>query len=182
MLHLLELFAVGTTWFWILTLISSIIFIASIEHDHYTTPSILALILGILYWKAIAAFSWQTIGITVGVYALVGVLWSMYKWYRHVNKAVREYRVRYGAILSLKEKADLSRELSASSNKSLLTGWIAWWPWSFAWGLTGDFFNGLYDLMANAYQRITDHAMSGFTVDDPTVEKSLKKDGSAANW
>jgi hypothetical protein len=164
---LLAALAFGTVWFWIIAVIASVIFIASIENDHYSTPTITAIILGILYWKSIAAIGWQTVGIFVGVYALVGVIWSVFKWYRFCLKTANKYRETFGNTLTSEQQLDLKGEITVSDHKSRLTGWIAWWPWSVAWGLTGDFFNMLYETMVNAYQRIADNALGKFSIVDP---------------
>ncbi len=168
---ILTALAFGTVWFWIIAAITSVIFIASIENDHYSTPTITAIILGILYWKSIAAIGWQTVGIFVGVYALVGVLWSVFKWYRHCQKIANSYRGSYGTSLTPSQQSELKGEMCVSDHKSRLTGWIAWWPWSLTWGLTGDFFNMLYETMVNSYQKIADSALRKFTVVEPKVRE-----------
>jgi len=161
---ILATFAFGTFWFWALTLIASVIFIASIENDHYATPSITAIVLGIVFWKPLIAVGWQTLALIVGGYALVGVVWSVFKWYRLVQKSAARYAEKYGNTLTPSQRSELKSEISVSGHKARLTGWIAWWPWSLAWGLTGDFFNFLYDTMVNAYQKIADRALGKFSV------------------
>lgn len=176
--------AIGTFWFWLIAVITSIIFIASIENDHYATPTITALVLGIVYWKPISAISWQTILLAIGIYALAGVVWSLFKWYRFVKAKSFCLRERYGDTLSQEEMDTLRRTLSVSQNKARLTGWIAWWPWSLIWNITGDFFNFLYDTMVHAYQKIADHALGKFNV-KPAEEVPSKKQmiyGSKTNW
>jgi len=172
---LFTFFAFGTIWFWLLAFIVSIIFIASIENDHYTLPTIIAIILGILFWKPIMAFSWQTLSIVVAGYALAGVIWSVFKWYRHVHKKVASYCEKYGDTLTGMQKVNLELELSVSANKARLTGWISWWPWNLTWSLTGDFFNMLYDTMTTAYQRIADRAIGNFKVEEEPKAKTTKE-------
>jgi len=156
-----------TLWGWILAVIASIIFIASIENDHYATPSITAIVLGIIFWPFLAAVGVKTLIFIVAGYALAGVGWSLFKWHRYVNKVANKYREKCGTTLSKEQKSDLKREVSVSENKSRLTGWIAWWPWSLLWSLTGDFFNMLYDAMVNAYQKISNSALSKFDDEKP---------------
>lgn len=172
----LTAFAFGTVWFWILAVIASVIIIACTEHEHYPTPSIVVTLLAIIYWKQIIAAPWQTIGIVVGLFALFGVLWSIFKWFRHVNKFVAKYRSEHGiaqpdgtVTLSESQMRDLRNDISVSNNKALLTGWIAFWPWSLLWSLTGDFFNMLYDAMSNVYQKITDSGLNKFKVEPEKV-------------
>lgn len=170
---LLAALAVGTIWFWIICVISSIIFIACIEHDHYSTPTVLAIILGIIYWKAIAAFGLPAIALTIAIYAVVGMLWFLFRWFRHVNKEVVKYHEKYGKELTQSQTSDLKNDVSVSQNKSRIMGWIAYWPWSLTWSLTGDFFNMCYDAMSGWYQKIAEHGMSKFSVKDETKKEVI---------
>ena len=164
---LIEALAFGTFWFWLLAFISSIVIIACVENEHYPFPSILLIVLGAIYWKPIVAMPWQTILVAIGIFAVVGLLWSAFKWHRYITKIAREYRERNGNILPESCLRDLKNAMSVSRHKAMLTGWIAFWPWSMLWSLTGDFFNMLYDAMTNVYQKITDNALSKFEVEKP---------------
>jgi hypothetical protein len=161
---LLAAFAFGTFWFWLLATIASVIIISCVENEHYPTPSIVAILLGVVYWKAIVAAPWHLIALVAGVFVLIGLLWSVFKWFRHVNKTVAQYRNDYGTTLDESRMDGLKRECSAYNHKAMITGWIAFWPWSLLWSLTGDFFSMLYDAMTNIYQKISDHGVSKFTV------------------
>jgi len=169
---LLSAFAFGTFWFWLLATITSIIIISCVENEHYPTPSIVAILLGIVYWKAIVAAPWHVIALVAGVFVLFGLLWSVFKWFRHVNKTVAQYRNDYGTTLDKSQMDGLKSECSAFKHKAMITGWIAFWPWSLLWSLTGDFFHMLYDAMTNIYQKISDHGVGKFTV----VEKEIITD------
>ena len=171
---LLALFAVGTLWFWILMFFASIIFIAAIENDHYTLPTIVAVVLGVTYWKSIASLPWQGLLIGFGIYVAIGIAWSVFRWYRWVTVKAAEYRKRYGDTLTPSRKDDIQREIEVSYHKAKLTAWVAWWPWSMIWNLTGDFFNMIYETMLGVYQKIADRAIGNFKIEDPE-EKSKKK-------
>ena len=158
--------AVGTIWFWLLTLIVSTIIITSVENDHYVLPTIALFVVGGLYWKYILIAPWQTIGIVLGAFALLGVAWSVFKWNQYVNRIVQEYK-KDGNVLSSSDMLKLKNDISVSNNKARLTGWIAFWPWSLIWSLTGDFFNMLYEAMINVYESITNRALSKFSVEEP---------------
>ena len=140
---ILTVFEFGTIWFWLLAAIASIIIISCVENEHYPTPSIVAILLGVVYWKQIVHAPWQIIALVIGVFALCGLLWSTFKWFRYVNKQVRHYNDTYGATLTESQMRDLKSEISVSNHKAMITGWIAFWPWSLLWSLTGDFFNML---------------------------------------
>lgn len=173
---ILAALAVGTIWFWIIAVIASVIIIACVENEHYPTPSIVAIILGIIYWKAIVALPWSVIGIAVGVFAIAGAAWSTFQWFRRVNKKAAYYRQKYGDTLSESQLYDLKRVVSASEHKALITGWIAFWPWDLFWTLTGDFFNMIYDALANVYQSISNRAVGKFTVVPPKGKKEIVTD------
>lgn len=161
---LLAALAIGTVWFWIIALVASILIIACVENEHYPTPSIVAILLAIIYWKPITAAPWQTIGIVVGGFVLAGILWSVFSWFRLVQKKTNYYREKYGDTLTAEQMSDLKESIKVSSHKARITGWIAFWPWSLFWTLTGDFFNMIYDAMVNVYQNITNRALGKFSV------------------
>lgn len=144
----LEFFALGTLGFWILSAILSAVFIACIENDSKWFPTVVLLGLGIAYWKQLAALAlgWQAILIGVIAYVLIGVAWSFFRWYRYVQKAVKE---------DSKLKAG-DYAIAPSHNSSRIIGWIAYWPWSLIWNITGDFFTTLYERLSNVYQSISD--------------------------
>lgn len=170
---LLAALAVGTIWFWLIVVVASIIIIACVEHEHYPTPSIVAIILGVIYWKAIVALPWAVIGIAVGVFAIAGAIWSTFQWFRRVQKKAAHYRERFGDSLTSEQLSDLKREVSASEHKALITGWIAFWPWDMFWTLTGDFFNMIYDALSGIFQNISNRALSKFTVKMPEAKKEV---------
>lgn len=156
--------AVGTFWFWLLLALASIIIIACTESEHYHTPSIVAIILGIIYWKDILIIPWPVIAIGIGIFAIGGVIWSAFKWLRYVAQIVSNYKREHGDMLSEQQMALLKFAVSVSQNKARITGWIAFWPWSAFWTVTGDFFNMLYDSMFRIYENISNRGIKKFTV------------------
>lgn len=168
--------AVGTFWFWALILIVSAIIIGCVENEHYPLPTISLLVFGGLYWKYIVAAPWQTLAIIIGVFAICGIAWSVFKWNQRVNRIVSKYKETYGTSLNQSNMVRLKTEISVANNKAVLTGWIAFWPWSLLWSLTGDFFNMLYDAMSNVYQSITNRGLSKFTEASVPEKNNLQKD------
>ena len=167
--------AVGTFWFWSILALASVLIIACTENEHYPTPTIIAILLGVVYWKDIVAAPWQTIAIVVGVFALGGVIWSAFKWFRYVQKVVNRYTEENGKVLTESQMGRLEMEISPYRNKARITGWIAFWPWSLFWTITGDFFNMLYDSMVGVYQSISNRGMKKFTVKPPEETPSVTK-------
>jgi hypothetical protein len=162
---ILEFFALGTFGFWVLCSLLSIVFIACIENENHWFPTCVLIALGAIYWKGLVALglSWQGIAIGVVVYAAAGMVWSIYRWYRFVKEKAEDFRKRYGTSLTDSQRRDLKSEISVSSNKALITGWIAYWPWSLVWNITGDFFKTIYEQLQGVYQRIVDKALGGFS-------------------
>ena len=178
---LLAALAVGTIWFWLIVVIASIIIIACVENEHYPTPSVVAIILGAIYWKSIVALPWSVIAIAVGVFAVAGAIWSTIQWFRRVQKKAANYRERFGDSLTSEQLSDLKREVSAANNKALITGWIAFWPWDLFWTLTGDFFNMIYDALAGIYQGISNRAVGKFNVTKPEPKNDKREVVTDAN-
>lgn len=174
---LLEFFALGTVGFWILCSLISIIFIATIENEHYTFPTIVALLFGILYWKAFAALHWDWHGIALGVfiYAVAGVVWSIFRWMRFVKGTVEDYTKRYGEELSESSHSSLKCDISPTHNKSLIVGWIAYWPWSLVWNITGDFFKMIYETMQGFYSGISKKALAGVKIKQPEAASEKRQ-------
>ena len=161
---LITALAFGTVWFWIVALVASIIIIACVENMHYPTPSIVAILLGAIYWKSIVALPWHTLLIAVLAYVLAGIAWSTFNWYRFCSKKVLYYREKCGDGLTASQMKDLKDDLLVSQHKAMLTGWIAFWPWSLVWSFTGDFFVMIYEAMTNVYQNIANRAIGKFSV------------------
>lgn len=171
---ILEFFALGTFGFWLLCSILSVVFIACLENENQWFPTVVVLALGAIYWNPLAAIglTWQSIGLGVLIYAAAGVLWSIYRWFRFVKSKADEFRRKYGSSLTDSQRRDLKSEISVSSNKSLITGWIAYWPWSLVWNITGDFFKTIYENLQGIYQKITDKALGGFAVEKEQVKEN----------
>lgn len=164
----LEFFALGTFGFWLLCGLISIIFVACLEHDNTWFPSVLSVALVALYWKALVllAIGWQAIAIGVLVYAVSGIVWSMFRWFRYVKSTADTYREEHGGKLTEQNRSTLVYKLKASNNKSRITAWIAYWPWSLVWNITGDFFKMAYESLQGVYQSIADRAIGKFTTVD----------------
>lgn len=166
MTAILEFFALGTLGFWLLLTVVSIAFIACVENDHYTFPTIVALILAIVYWKPISNFSisWKAFAIALVAYVVIGVVWSIFRWVRYVKEETDEYK-KDPTEYTL---SSLKNNLKVTNNKSRITGWIAYWPWSLLWNITGDFFKMLSENLQGVYQKIADRALAGVP---PVAEK-----------
>ena len=154
---LLEFFAIGTLGFWGLITLISIVFIACIENDKYTFPTILFLVFGLIYWKPVSSFhmDWRAISLGVLIYLVAGVAWSIFRWFRYVKTNVAEYN----ESPSESHYADLKWKIDAHHNKSRITAWIAYWPWSLVWNIIGDVCVTIYEHLQGVYQNISHKAL-----------------------
>lgn len=79
------------------------------------------------------------------VYIMTGVLWCLLKWKWFCRTQYRLYGPR--------------EDVKASYNKARLTGWMVWWPLSFAWFIVHDpitkFYNFLYDRLSTMFDAIS---------------------------
>ncbi len=177
---ILEFFALGTFGFWALCSVLSIVFIACIENENHWFPTLASVGLAAIYWKGFVALgvTWQGLALGALIYVVAGMIWSVYRWFRYVKENADYIRQTFGNTLSASKLADLKDKVSVINNKSRITGWIAYWPWSFVWNIIGDAVKTAFEWMQNIYQRITDHALGGFTVKsevkDPTLVESRK--------
>jgi hypothetical protein len=172
---ILTFFALGTLGFWILVAVASILFIASVENDHFTLPTIVLIALGIAYSKPFVelALDWRVVAMAGVGYVIIGIGWSLYRWFNHVREEAESYRIKYGSCLNENNRNSLKYSISASNNKQKIIGWIAYWPWSMTWNIVGDFFTLIYDSMRLAYQKIADRELSKFgTQVDPKKQKT----------
>jgi len=157
----LSFFAFGAIGFWLLLFVASIIFIACVEAETYPAAVVATAILALIYWKPIIGLglTWQSFSIGVAVYVALGIVWSVWRWIKYVKATVELYNERKGGKLDDFAKSSIKSAVSASNNKSKITAWIAYWPWSAFWNITGDFFKFIYDNMKAVYQKIANREL-----------------------
>jgi hypothetical protein len=158
----LSLFEFGALGFWLLMLLTSIVFITALETQRFVFATVVSLGLLAGYWPTLAKQNWTAGNITAaaGAYILVGLIWSVFRWYRQVTKAVAEYNDEKISDYDLIAKTKVGR------NKAEITAWIGYWPWSLVWNLTGDILTGLFDAFKNVYQNIANSALKNIKRQD----------------
>lgn len=118
------------------------------------------------------------------VYILIGVIWSMPKWFFHVREIREDYLYDVNRFLWSRDReqnnqipedlvADWLRSPEfrrwdgeipplASKNKSRITLWMMYWPISMVWTLIDEpvrrTFNFVYEQIQGVYTRISEHA------------------------
>lgn len=162
---ILLFFAFGTWAFWLVVLALSAVYTIATERDTHGVAIFATLIAAGLCWKsliALGAIAWPFLLIGVGVYALAGGAWSVFRWFKYCREfvtknpyqGVTDYSNGSGVRLTAQEY--FSKKLRPSEHKSRLIGWIAYWPWSLIWNIVGDTLTAIYDALANVYQKTAD--------------------------
>lgn len=141
----------------------------------------LLLLLGVMFehnqsrvWAVIAAiatlivafFTYHVSLLTIVLYTVgyifIGVLWSVYRYKRHVMKVVAE---NIGKPDSTKQF--VLSTLHPKAMLGTLTAWIIVWPFSFVENVAGDLINSVQLLVSKVfkgmYHRIYDSAVAALT-------------------
>jgi hypothetical protein len=165
---MLELFVVGTAWFWILIGIEVIVlfFCTAKELAGLALVSILAVLLALHFMGNVDVVgpvvnNPGTVALLIASYFLTGTIWSVCKWWFYVKERSRKYssfRRRFlknnqanetGEIpdgLKTKLKEEFQRQFGwdsafkprASEQKGRILFWMTWWPFSLTWTLIND--------------------------------------------
>lgn len=123
------------------------------------------------------------------LYLVVGMFWSMFKWYLFSKKKFEDLKVKLLAFLKReglgtdtsikltpeqKVKWDNYRDFRdviplVTSNKARIMGWMAYWPFSCIFFLFSDLFRSVFEAIyyqvGGFFQRITDRIYSGVNKD-----------------
>ena len=120
--------------------------------------------------------NWKLIILYAFGYVAIGVLYSVYRWYRSLVSNSYEIK-RYYNSLSSKTTSDgnlyysekeakrmVHEQFSPSRNVGMITSWIAYWPFSmvsrFAKFITVDLFNTVFKYFSNIYKRISESVVN----------------------
>ena len=154
--------------------IFSIACIVATERDAHGAAIFFAICGAVIYypqvWEIIS--NWRLLLLIIAAYGLCGGGWSTFRWFKYCKKFIEskdvksrvdDYKWVQGERVKATEEefaanveAYYRQELRPSKHKSLLISWIIYWPWSLVWNVLGDFFTGIYDALANIYNRIAD--------------------------
>jgi hypothetical protein len=85
----------------------------------------------------------------MGLYLLVGVLWSFWRYKRFVQKRVAIITPLSGASMDWEIK-----RLHPSENLSTITAWIIIWPFSMVENLCGDIIVAIEDLVRRVFKGV----------------------------
>jgi hypothetical protein len=141
----------------IVILILSIAYIVATENDSYGPSIFLTVVAALLYSKWIVGLFvfWPKLLGGIIFYALIGVAYSVWKWYLYCREFVQTYHLPSNYDKNCLE--DHYRiHLIPSENKSLLIGWIVYWPWSLLWNLVGKALIAIYENLVYVYESVAD--------------------------
>lgn len=100
-----------------------------------------------------------TIATGAAVYLVVGLIWSFWRYKRHVEKTVAEHK-----NSTNHEKEGVLRRLHPRQMLSTITAWVLIWPFSLVENIAGDLINAVQALIQKifrgVYYRIYDSAVS----------------------
>lgn len=187
--------------FWVLICIETLICIFSAVNDREEEmESPILFTIGILGFCATMYFmksdvtlailrdiktNWSSYLLHAGVYFLMGLVWSIFRWFLKANKAGREFnewwdehqkyvrnriknRTKQTEAEIIKEAEDVFNERraakipSAKNSKWLITLWIVLWPFSLVRYAVGkafaDFFTYVFNRMRGVYDAISNRA------------------------
>lgn len=133
----------------------SILFVIGIlfdrnEHGIMAVISIAAII-GIVSMLLGVSISPSFAAVLFGVYVVVGVLWSFWRYSRHVSAAVADIKA-MGYTDGTRER--MIRDMQPKAMVGTIIEWICTWPLSFISNMVGDFIDGLRILVTRVFNRV----------------------------
>ena len=196
---MMTLFVLGSVGFWILTGLAALILFVMTEFEQpgWATGTLIVTFVALAVFGNFNL--WQVVhgnpmGALLALLAYVGVgaVWSVGKWWFHVKECRSNYQDLRDAFMErnkLEKSADIpddrkssfqevvSRHASAAKplireNKSRITIWMTYWPWSMTWTIINDpvkkTFRWVYHQLQAVYQAIADHSYKSVERDRPT--------------
>lgn len=180
----MELFALGTLWFWILVAVEIVLLIIFVENENGWGSSISLLIFaGLLQWAGgVNIIGYVTsnplkIAAFLVCYFIFGTGWAAVKWWLFVRDRIeeaKEWRNDWLKSRGIKDDvipADLRQDFDIAMQrrfprplirkyKADFLMWMTFWWISMIWSLIDDFvkriFKEIYYKIANSLQNMTD--------------------------
>lgn len=163
-------FAFGTIAFYILCASICLILGLLAEKEETFWTVVLIGALGYLVFPVFREVSLTVLIVASIGYLIAGVLFSMWKWKNHVQKALRQNATElaskninsFSELMAYNEKdsgpythfGEFKKSINPSYNKSKLIGWTWGWVFHVIHMLTADLFETIYSLVAKTYENI----------------------------
>jgi hypothetical protein len=150
----LAFFALWELGFWILAILASIAFIAAAEKDLLPLGIITTILMAVIYHNPLVSLLAHPTMLVIGFvgWIVAGIIYSIAAWGRYISRKIKEK--------GSDRNSDLRYALALGRNKSRITNWIIFWPWSLFWNLTGNLFENIFEAMSGIYQKMVDRALA----------------------
>ncbi len=110
-----------------------------------------------VFWLAIAgavafvAFNvpLMVLGIAAVAYIAIGLVWSFWRYKRHVNDMVEQHR-----SSSASTREDVLRRIHPKNMLGTITAWIIVWPFSFVASIVGDMITFIQSLVTKFFRGV----------------------------
>jgi len=166
-----EFLLFGSTWFWItfsIAFIAITVFIEAFEEKHHSTVMANIVFWGFMialyfagnsqWFKGAISYAIQNpvnvILIVLG-YIVLGLAWSLVKWYLYLTNLRNYFQFKGLTIDSYRRD-----KFKASENKERILGWMMYWPMSISWTIINDpvrkIFMGIFNRFNGLFDRISD--------------------------
>ncbi len=181
---MLELFVVGTLWFWVLIIAAFILltYQVNIGNGWGSTVVFVLTILAITFLgnsklvSDIIGYVNLNPGISIGIfcgYFIAGAIWSLIKWYYFVldqkEKQIKESKTPYNSSKKYSFVMPMPGDF-----KGDITLWMSYWPLSFIWTMIDNpfkrIFANIFKNLENTYTKISSHIFKDLLT-DKTDEK-----------
>lgn len=179
--------ALGTIGLWIFLCLFTILFWCLVENEKHGWATV-SMVVAFVLFGFLGNFNVLDIArshplnffLIILSYFVSGTVWSVAKWFFHVNKMARKYRdmreewciknyvnppLTVEQLRMFHNYTGASRYATrprAKQNKSMILTWMIYWPWSFVWTMINDpvvwFFKKIYRAMINLFDRISSRA------------------------
>jgi hypothetical protein len=91
----------------------------------------------------------MVLGITAVAYIAIGLVWSFWRYKRHVTEQVALHRLSDSRI-----KEDVLRKIHPKNMLGTITAWIIVWPFSFVASFVGDLINFIQSLVTKFFRGV----------------------------
>jgi|GEM_PF-5451485 len=177
---ILASFVFGSFWFWVLLITSWSFITGSVNRRSGGWAFFWTVLLGIVLAYNLKGANGKLIFAGILGYVAFGVFYSVIQWKKHVTSLVAEFKTEQEKNLRLIEDDKAPRDAvyeraerdyqyewrvlqgatTASRNKSQLSLWVFYWPFSLVWKLSGGIVETVYDLAAGWYNDIQKKALA----------------------
>lgn len=158
---MLELFTVGTWLFWVLFVVFSMFVVGYSDSDRKGGLVLATIIfVGLFYnsWSSKLHLELKDIAIYGGSYIVIGMIWTIIKWWLHVKRIQVEItQIPDGT--NDRRTDEIRSKLDPTQNKARITTWGVYWPWSMFWSMIHDTVDMAYQALLNRFRSISAGAL-----------------------